>query len=532
MRKGGLAACVLSLLLLTACGSGQEPAAVEVAPPAPKPAVQGQKAFDPAMDKFLASSPNKDAAPPSAEAPSGLPDPGEKVAADLKVLQKDVIQPEQWKAPEVPGAPVKYSPVPGPEQPVAAGPQGTKDKKPTVQVPVTKDKTPGKPEPGRTGPVQDPKKEPKKDEEPKGKTPEDYASELSTLGGRTIDEWVRDIASKDPSKVENALRTVILFPPSLSHRAVPEIVKVLNRNPTALFLTDFSTRVNGAYALGVILAEDNKPKPDKEQVKQGIYTLTNMLERDPQILSKYRAAQALAKIGPAARTESTITALLKMLRDRGNWEMRSVAAMTLGRVAQDKDKGPPNMVLNALYDLVKNDNAAQVRLSAIHALAIVGAPPKEYERKAYRKALEAVSKEDPDPTVQIWAHMVVMNIDGKVQPDRVKAIAGMLTNDDLGARLEAARAIGSMGNLADTEVPALVKALDDREKSVAYLSMLALAQMGNKGEPAVMRLQQIQKDEKWPPELRRLAEVTVDVIRGKFKKKDENGKSNSKDKTK
>src|SRR5262249_29581812 len=69
----------------------------------------------------------------------------------------------------------------------------------------------------------------------------------SLIGGKTLSAWVQDLKSKDPSVVENAIRTIMMFTPA-QWETEQTLVPSLTRHVGA---SDYSSRVNAAMALGM-----------------------------------------------------------------------------------------------------------------------------------------------------------------------------------------------------------------------------------------------------------------------------------------
>jgi len=122
---------------------------------------------------------------------------------------------------------------------------------------------------------------------------------IRQIKGKTVEQWIKEIRSKDPSKGEEAIRTILLFHPDVAYEAVPVLIKELKRHnngPTV----DISIRVNAVIALGVILGEGGANDPEPKVVDEAV-TLLMRHFTDGQLIVKNRAAQALGRIGPAAK---------------------------------------------------------------------------------------------------------------------------------------------------------------------------------------------------------------------------------------
>src|SRR5262249_49160612 len=97
----------------------------------------------------------------------------------------------------------------------------------------------------------------KKDKEKEKKT-----TLITEIGGKSIAQWIEEIPSKDRSKGENVIRTVLLFHPDVAYPAVPVLIKELKKHNPNGPTVDISIRVNAVIALGVILGEGGANDPD------------------------------------------------------------------------------------------------------------------------------------------------------------------------------------------------------------------------------------------------------------------------------
>jgi HEAT repeats len=345
-----------------------------------------------------------------------------------------------------------------------------------------------------------------------GQTPQ--TKEITEIGGRTFEQWMKDISHKDPSRREVAVQTILGFGPEKAYEAAPTLVAELRKHLTNPI--DTSLRVNITIALGAILgAKTNAdPKlvkpPDPKVLKEAITLLTKLLS-DSQGIVRYRAAQALASIGQEART--AVEALLPLLREQYNFEVRQAGAMTLGKVAMDPKNGPSITAIIRLQALL-TDPAYKVRQAACQALAMLGPPPdpKDGTQKYLTlKALEPVAKKDAEPVVQIWAHVAIMFYTNKFADDNVGPIVEYLRTGDIIARIEAGQALSAAAPMAKSSVPALIGALGDPEASVGMVAILALGRM--EAMQAIPALEKIAADVKSP--LREPAKNAAEYLKRK-----------------
>jgi HEAT repeat protein len=342
---------------------------------------------------------------------------------------------------------------------------------------------------------------------------------ISEIGGKTLEMWIAEIAAEDPSKKENAIRTVLLFGPTRALKALPAIIKELRSHSFAVPL-DVSVRTNACIAVGAILGQNLKDA-DSKQITDAVALLKRLMH-DSQDIVKYRTAQALGQIGPEAK--SALSELLQALRDPNNWETRQASAMALGRVARDK-KGPHPEVVTALSTRLKNEKSAQVRLAVLQAMTTLGPPADKMLRQKLEQNIDHVASKDVDPTVRIWAHMAHMMVTGKIEPKRLEFIGKQVVDGrELPVKIQAAQALTWAGKEAKTQAPHLIAGLDDADKNVVAFCVIALASIGKDAETAVPRLQDLAKSKESPELLQHMATEAIDTILGKNKDKGEKDK--------
>jgi HEAT repeat protein len=353
-------------------------------------------------------------------------------------------------------------------------------------------------------------------------------TQIQVLGGKTLEQWIKEIKSPDRSRGENAIRTIQGFGPDRAYEAVPALIAELKKQTHGKIRLDVSISVNAVMALGTILG--NAEKPDPETVKEAVEVIMRMLA-DSQLIVNYRAAEALGKIGP--RSKPAIPKLLILLHDKYTWETRQAAATALGFIAMDREgkKGPPAEVVKGLYGAL-SDPSSRVRLAAIQSMTYVGTPANVSEKErdtfvGYLKPKAENAKEDP--TVRIWARMAIMSISHEITSEHMKAITDMLKNPELTARIEAARTLticgesvfsdqdhklkGNPQNVLKGTIPALMGALNDKEPIVVFNCMMALTKMGKEGSRAIPMLQRIANDKERPDDLRQLATQAVAFLK-------------------
>jgi HEAT repeat protein len=317
------------------------------------------------------------------------------------------------------------------------------------------------------------------------------------VAGKNLHEWVELIAQEDPKKFkvkdrsefEVAMKYIMLYGPDLAMAAVPPLLGELKKH-TAANPIDMSVRVNGAVALGQILANAKNRKDPKDLnrdlVKETVDELVKMLT-DKQVMVRYRAAQALGTLGPLAR--KAIPGLCKLTKDSETWENRLAAVMALGPVSWE-EKGPPSeetmtTLLATLW--YKLEPAAKVRLAALAALANLQVG--KYEKEKYRKRLEEMAADDVNPlcrlraNVDVWPYLT--DKDNKpialARKKHLDALEKFLTNADVETRMELIKGVvllapdnDKKGEPQKALVAILYKALDDKLPVVRIEALRAL----------------------------------------------------------
>jgi HEAT repeat protein len=314
------------------------------------------------------------------------------------------------------------------------------------------------------------------------------AQDADKIGGKGLDEWIKDISDPDPSVRQIAIRTVVNFGPS-AQRAVKDLQKAVSS-------TDASVRGDAAAALGMIqLNTDDLPKVGA--------TLTTLLQ-DTQRPVRIQAASSLATMGITAVSANTIRYLSFMITDTTSWEVRKTAAYALGRLGLDTQKGPDALAMKALTDALR-DPCAAVRLEAIMALSELGLSPRPAEVQAEVKALTYLQK-DRDKAVAIWATVLLVFLDSNLlNSNNLQIMVNGLADPELRVRIQAARALGALGRPSVdgkppklpgllVKVPQVMDGLRAAEGEMIMTVLSLLGPLGEDARPALPQVVQLTKD--------------------------------------
>lgn len=189
-------------------------------------------------------------------------------------------------------------------------------------------------------------------------------------------------------------------------------------------------------------------KLQREELKQLVPVLSEMLQSDKSAPVRAAAATALGMAGDNAKT--VVNIMVEGLKDK-EATVRAAVLEAFGRIG-DEAKGTVSRIIPLL-----KDQDAGVRLSAAFALGRIG----------------------PDASVAV--------------PDLSQTLTG---DSDATVRKEAARAFAFLGLDAKAGIPALAKALrEDKSEEVRQQCALALGKMGGDVHSAVpAMLEAMQKD--------------------------------------
>lgn len=298
------------------------------------------------------------------------------------------------------------------------------------------------------------------------------------IGGKTLDQLIKEIEDRDPSVREHAIKMVAMLGPQ-AKRAAPALIRQM-RAPN-----DLSPMTNAAIAIGLILPDDPKHQKD------AISALMELLGSSQGII-RLQAATSLGNIGPPAR--SATGRLTGMIRDQFSWEIRKAAAYALGRVGVDENSLPDIRALSALADAA-DDSSKEVRVEALQGLINLGPPVTPQDQLKLKAILESRVRADKDRYVGIWVRIALMRLDPNLINDaNVSYISKHLKmTEPAGINADAARALGALGTTAKAKIPDLMECLKSSDTSLVAWSAWALGQMGPDAKQAIPLLQTLQE---------------------------------------
>jgi HEAT repeat protein len=322
--------------------------------------------------------------------------------------------------------------------------------------------------------------------------------EAKEIGGKSLDQWIKEVKDKDPAVSENAIRTVIMFG-RRGAKAAPALIDQLNH-------PDPSIKGNAAASLGILAQYISGPDAER-----AIERLAYKMTEDRQAIVAYHSAMALYYFGSQSR--SVIPKLILASRADLTWELRRAAVMALGVAGASPDGKAPHdpRAVKALVEAT-SDKCAMVRLEAVSGLGMCGPPNMDSDRLVVLHALQHRFK-DPDEGVIIWAHAAYLYID-KMSEEHLSIIASYLKSPKLNSRFQAAKALGLIGKDAKHHVSQIVDLLKDKEPIAAYAAATALPNMGSGAAEAIPVMTELLQKKDLNEGLRTALQESLKAIQG------------------
>lgn len=335
-----------------------------------------------------------------------------------------------------------------------------------------------------------------------------FASNMPTeLGGKTLKQWIIEITSADPSRRENAIRTIPLL--RGAEEAIPALLDRVDRDP------DSSPRVNAVMALGAI--EFRK----EEDVARAVRSLANRL-KDTQSIIRFQAALVLGRFGGRARP--ALAELIEATKDPGSWEIRKAAVFAVARAASDTAQPVSPQAIAALVARLSPslESSSLVRLEATMSVHSIGKLSPSDNIKVVNALKSARS--DKDKMVSIWAIVGLMVHNNELTKQDMAVLIKFLQSPELPHRTHAARAIGtiaSVGNpgpVIEPAVPMLIDILErDKEELGQIAAIWALGRIGAPAQPALKRLNGMLQEKDISEEGKTFIREAITIIQGKAK---------------
>lgn len=397
----------------------------------------------------------------------------------------------------------------------------------------------------------------------------------SEVDGKTFIQWKADIRDKDISVRQHAIRTVVRFGPA-AREAVPSLILALGerdaslRGDAAAALGMMAAMEKGidaddtskvVTALSNLLGKTESQHSVRLQAalaiaqlgprgKNAIGTLCSVDNARDQYSWELRKAVCYAlgrisvdKNGPDPRA---VNALLNSLGDAcGPVRLEAILALSamgvpsqpladqekreLEKHLNDPDKTVAiwaRVLLYFLDDKLVNEKGLsfivsfllkdpdpQVRKTAAQALGILG--PKA--KAKIPDLITALRDKDLGVVLMVIGALGIMvqTTDSAVALGEVE---GALQDSELAARVQAAQTLGKLGKKAKGSIPKLTACLKDKEPTMVYSALAALAQLGATAESALPDIKEVAANHK-EDSIKKAATEAIRIINEAMKKK-------------
>jgi HEAT repeat protein len=293
------------------------------------------------------------------------------------------------------------------------------------------------------------------------------------IGGKTYEDWKRDLTHDDPSVRANAISVIAGF----REKAMECVPLLIARTRDK----DASPRVKAVLALKFMGING----ADRERV---VKALGERIANDTQAIVRYEAAQALTRFGTDG--QAVVGDLVKGLGDSSTWELRHACIIALIVAGVDEKKGPDPRVTEALLPRTKPyyEPSRQVRLEAIIALGAMGRPHAPKQLQMVISALNE-HKNSTDIGIKIWTHVSLMALEDKVKDKELEMIVKYLDDRNRDIRVQAVTALGAMQKKANKHVSDICNMLRrEKEPMVQSAACSSLARMGDKSDRVLQAL--------------------------------------------
>ncbi len=326
----------------------------------------------------------------------------------------------------------------------------------------------------KTDPKPPPKVEDKADSKATAKEPAKDAAQSvewpTEVGGKSLQQWIKEINSNDPSMRKSAIVAVRAFGPT-SRQAIPAILNELRKQ-----INDITVKAHAIISIGIIVPSSIDIANEQAIAKEAVDALIREGLNSQQSILRLHACTALPVFGSLAR--NAVPILARLSADQYSFELRQAACAALGVVAIDDQGWGDMLALKALVEAIR-DPAREVRIDAMQA--IIGLPPPAPGNNInqMKSLLERYLRVDHDKEVVIWTRVALMRIDpGALSETNLTVIAKLMKGQNLETRVAATKALGVLAKDAKSKIPELTAVLQSEDSAVIITACWALGRMG------------------------------------------------------
>jgi HEAT repeat protein len=189
---------------------------------------------------------------------------------------------------------------------------------------------------------------------------------------------------------------------------------------------------------------------------------------------RHHAARVLFRMGPEAApaVPALVKAMKQEIEDADDLAFRTETQLVLAAIGADAAPAVPELV----GSLASDDH--EIRGTACYALGKIG-PDASAAVAALEQRTSELSTRDKLPF--LWALLRILPGDQAIAEKAAPALIEALDDEDALARLEAALALGSLGDLARPAIAKLTQLLDDPNDEVRAAAEQALKKLQGEG---------------------------------------------------
>jgi hypothetical protein len=330
------------------------------------------------------------------------------------------------------------------------------------------------------------------------------------LPEKSTEEWIVDLQGHEPADRDKAAKGLVTI--VVGERDKDDQAPVRRKAAQAIVQRGSPALIEALDAITEIQS-DNSYRIVRPAVRALATLGTKIIKPLREALRSKRAgvrigaASVLCEMGKDAN--GAVHSLTDALGDE-NRSVRRLAIESLGNCGADAAPATPQLI-----PLLTHEDRV-TRLRAVVTLTRIG-----YRAQEASDPLVEVRDHDPDSEIRQAAATALYQVDlervakeaGDQASEEIQGLIGRLAGKDADDRVAAARALAVKGWGAVHAMPALAKALGDRDKWLREAAAKALGSMGDAAEPTVPNLQRLAADPE--PEVQAAAEQALKEIRGK-----------------
>jgi hypothetical protein len=299
-----------------------------------------------------------------------------------------------------------------------------------------------------------------------------------TYGGKTIHQWREMMKAPDASKRTEAIMAIMNFSPDSGSAVVSDLVD-------RLMDTDVGTRAKACLALRYV----NLRQSDGQRVIKalaGRIVAGPFPEYESQAIIRYEAAVTLKRFPDAGPMAPKI---IRGLQDRTSWEIRQVCAGMLWRLGRDAKDGPDPTIIKAFLEWIPYEHCHFVKLEIVQGLGAMGRPADKLLQVRLVSFLQQATVSN-NKALALWAYVALLAQGGDANESKkyLGKVANYLTSQDTDIKVQAAMALGGLGETAKGRVPdilAMLKRDKDKDTVAVQGACAALGRMGDTSDKVI-----------------------------------------------